>query len=125
MGRLAHLSLRSENVDDILGLEQATANSPLNKFLNHLHSDDRATLKTKNAYANSLLSGLAIYEPGISAWFVRVFEHFLGGVDLNRLGAPSWGFQGGAHEHWQDAVRSAYGLSALDLLRAPGGALRW
>jgi PAS domain S-box-containing protein len=42
---VTRLSLRSENASDILGLEQVTAISPSNKFLSHLRSDDRVTLK--------------------------------------------------------------------------------
>jgi len=53
------------------------------------------------------------------------FEHFGCGVDLNRLCALSSGLPGVHINVWQDAVRSAYGLSALEHLHAPGGALQW
>ena len=40
-------SLRSENAADILGFEQETDSSPCNKFLSHVHSEDRASVKKR------------------------------------------------------------------------------
>jgi PAS domain S-box-containing protein len=40
-------SLRSKNAADILGFEQEANSSPCNKFLSHVHRDDRASLKKR------------------------------------------------------------------------------
>ena len=40
-------SLRSENAADILGFEQEADSSPRSKFLSHVHSDDRASVKKR------------------------------------------------------------------------------
>ncbi len=40
-------SVRSENAADILGFEQEADSSPCSKFLSHVHSDDRASVKNR------------------------------------------------------------------------------
>ena len=40
-------SVRSENAADILGFEQELDGSPCSKFLSHVHSDDRASVKKR------------------------------------------------------------------------------
>jgi hypothetical protein len=40
-------SRRSDNVAQILGIEQGPASVPRNDFLRHVHPDDRMSLKTR------------------------------------------------------------------------------
>jgi PAS domain S-box-containing protein len=44
---VTHHSLRSENAADILGFEQEANSSPCSRFLSHVHSDDRASVRKR------------------------------------------------------------------------------